>query len=185
MGALRGWSSSSPMATHEMGTTAPILQMGKLAPALKNKKHPLTHNILEWVLTGFGVWEEEKLVCFELKPGRAFMIYRRLKYPMLPCWILCTSPCFFNYPSPWFSTHTHTHTQLKDRPYMYVFCFFFLKILLIYSGKKERERESEGEAGSMQGAQTGTRPRVSRIRPWAEGGAKPLSHPGCPFNVNI
>ena len=32
----------------------------------------------------------------------------------------------------------------------------------------------------MQGARLGTRSRVSRIRPWAEGGAKRLSHPGCP-----
>ena len=32
----------------------------------------------------------------------------------------------------------------------------------------------------MQGAQCGTRSQVSRITPWAEGGAKPLSHPGCP-----
>ena len=34
----------------------------------------------------------------------------------------------------------------------------------------ETETQSEGEAGSMQGAQLGTRSRVSRIRPWAEGG---------------
>ena len=33
----------------------------------------------------------------------------------------------------------------------------------------------------MQGARHGTRSWDSRIRPWAEGGAKPLSHPGCPF----
>uniref|UniRef100_A0A8C0N993 Cytoplasmic dynein 1 intermediate chain 2 n=2 Tax=Canis lupus familiaris TaxID=9615 RepID=A0A8C0N993_CANLF len=32
----------------------------------------------------------------------------------------------------------------------------------------------------MQGARRGTRSRISRIRPWAEGGAKPPSHPGCP-----
>ena len=32
----------------------------------------------------------------------------------------------------------------------------------------------------MQGARRGTRSRVSRITPWAEGGAKVLSHPGCP-----
>ena len=32
----------------------------------------------------------------------------------------------------------------------------------------------------MQGARYGTRFRVSRIRTWAEGGTKPLSHPGCP-----
>ena len=51
--------------------------------------------------------------------------------------------------------------------------------------EREREREEEtqveGEAGSMQGAQCGTRSQVSRIRSWAEGGAKPLSHPGCPI----
>ena len=39
----------------------------------------------------------------------------------------------------------------------------------------------------MQGAWRGTRSRVSRIRPWAEGGAKPLEPPGLPlkpvFNV--
>ena len=43
---------------------------------------------------------------------------------------------------------------------------------------RERERVAEGEAGSMQGAQRGTLSQVSRIRPWAEGDAKPLSHPG-------
>ena len=46
--------------------------------------------------------------------------------------------------------------------------------------EREREREAEiqaeGEAGSMQGAQSGTRSWVSRIRPWAEGGTKPLGH---------
>ena len=45
----------------------------------------------------------------------------------------------------------------------------------------EREAQAEGEAGSMQGARRGTRSRVSRITPWAEGGAKPLSHRGCPY----
>ena len=48
----------------------------------------------------------------------------------------------------------------------------------------EREREAEtlaeGEAGSMQEARCGTRSRISGITPWAEGGAKLLSHPGCP-----
>ncbi|CAK7300228.1 hypothetical protein VULLAG_LOCUS8140 [Vulpes lagopus] len=33
----------------------------------------------------------------------------------------------------------------------------------------------------MQGAQPGTRSQVSRITPWAEGIAKALSHPGCPW----
>ena len=63
---------------------------------------------------------------------------------------------------------------------------FFLKIILIYSWETHREREAEtqaeGETGSVQGAQRGTRSQISRIRPWAEGGAKPLSHWGCPKN---
>ena len=42
------------------------------------------------------------------------------------------------------------------------------------------ETQAEGEEGSTQGAQHGTRFWVSRITPWAEGGAKPLRPPGCP-----
>ena len=45
--------------------------------------------------------------------------------------------------------------------------------------------QAEGEAGSTQGALRGTRSRVPRIKPWAEGGAKPLSHPGCPVVIII
>ena len=63
--------------------------------------------------------------------------------------------------------------------------FVCFKILFIHEQhREEREKEAqtqgEREAGSMQGAQRGTPSRVSRIRPWAEGGAKPLSHLGCP-----
>ena len=47
--------------------------------------------------------------------------------------------------------------------------------------EREAETQSEGEAGSMQGARCGTRSQVSRITPWAEGSAKPLSHPGVPL----
>ena len=50
--------------------------------------------------------------------------------------------------------------------------------------EREAETQAEGEAGSTQGARHGTRFWVSRIRPWAEGGAKLLSHPGCP-NYNL
>ena len=46
--------------------------------------------------------------------------------------------------------------------------------------EREAETQAEGEAGSTQGAQRGTQSQVSRIRPWAEGGAKPTSHRGCP-----
>ena len=42
----------------------------------------------------------------------------------------------------------------------------------------DTETQAEGEAGSMQGTQHGTRSWVSSITPWAEGGAKPLSHTG-------
>ena len=45
---------------------------------------------------------------------------------------------------------------------------------------RERGRGAEGDAGSMQEAWHGTPSRVSRFRPWAESGTKPLSHPGCP-----
>ena len=42
------------------------------------------------------------------------------------------------------------------------------------------EREAETQAGSIQGAQHGTRSWVSRLTPWAEGSAKSLSPQGCP-----
>ena len=45
---------------------------------------------------------------------------------------------------------------------------------------REAETQAEGEAVSKQWAQRGTRSWDSRITTWAKGGAKPLSHPGCP-----
>ena len=45
----------------------------------------------------------------------------------------------------------------------------------------EAETQAEGEAGSMQGARRGTRSWVSRITPWAKGGAKLLSHQAALF----
>ena len=59
---------------------------------------------------------------------------------------------------------------------------FFLRFYLFIHGRhteRKAETEAEGEASSMQGAQCGTLSRVSRITPWAEGSAKPLSHLGC------
>ena len=55
----------------------------------------------------------------------------------------------------------------------------FLKKDFIYSWKTQRERE----AGFMQGAWLRTQSQVSRIRPWAKGGAKLLHHPGCPVHL--
>ena len=53
--------------------------------------------------------------------------------------------------------------------------------------EKEREAETqeEGEAGSMPGAQHGTRSWDSRLRPGPKAGAKPLSHPGIPYSLFI
>ena len=48
---------------------------------------------------------------------------------------------------------------------------------------RDAEAQAEGEAGSMQGAQCGTRSWVSRITAWAKGSAQPLSHPGIPVNI--
>ena len=54
-------------------------------------------------------------------------------------------------------------------------------------GERERERERERQRHRQREKQApcrdpgvGTWSRVSRIRPWAEGGTKPLSHLGCP-----
>ena len=46
----------------------------------------------------------------------------------------------------------------------------------------EAETQAEGEAGCTQGARRGTRSGYPRIAPWAAGGAKPLSHRGCPHS---
>ena len=53
------------------------------------------------------------------------------------------------------------------------FIYLFMRDL-----EREAETQAKGEAGSMQGTPRGTQSRVSRIRPWAEGGSKRLSHPG-------
>ena len=71
-------------------------------------------------------------------------------------------------------------------PWVWVYMMFsFFKVLFLYSWERQRERGAEtqakGEAGSMQAACRGTGSWVSRITPWAEGGAKPLSPPGCPI----
>ena len=64
--------------------------------------------------------------------------------------------------------------------------FFFFKIYLFIHSEREAETQAEGEAGSMQGARHGTRSWVSRITPWAAGGAKLLRHRGCPkFRILI
>ena len=46
---------------------------------------------------------------------------------------------------------------------------FYLFYLFMRDRESEAETQAEGEAGPMQGAQRGTRPRVSRVTPWADG----------------
>ena len=45
---------------------------------------------------------------------------------------------------------------------------------------RNTEREGGRDTGRGRSRFHGTQSRVSRIMPWAEGGAKLLSHPGCP-----
>ena len=63
---------------------------------------------------------------------------------------------------------------MKHLPFKKDFIYLFMR-------EKEAETQAEGEAGSMQGAGRGTRPSVSRVTPMPEGGAKSLSHWGCPI----
>ena len=49
--------------------------------------------------------------------------------------------------------------------------------------EREAETQAEGEAGSLQGAQCGTRSQDLGSRPEPKADAQPLSHPGAPINL--
>ena len=72
-------------------------------------------------------------------------------------------------------THQMTESLLLFLNFIFIKYFIYL-----FMRDREAETQAEGEAGSMQGARHGTLPWVSRITPWAEGGAKPLSHLAAP-----
>ena len=55
-------------------------------------------------------------------------------------------------------------------------CFKDFINLFVRDTEREGETQAEGEAGSLQEARRGTRSRVPRITPWAEGSTKALSH---------
>ena len=59
-------------------------------------------------------------------------------------------------------------------------CFLRFIYLSMRNTQRETETQEEGEIGSRQEARCGTQSQVSGIISWAEGGAKPLSHWGCP-----
>ena len=93
------------------------------------------------------------------------------------CW-----PSFSRYPS----SNEPNIMFLTSSFYLFIFFKDFI-YLFMRDAEREREREreaetqAEGGAGSMQGAWHGIPPEVSRITPWTKGGAKPLSHQGCPL----
>ena len=62
--------------------------------------------------------------------------------------------------------------------------FFFFKILFIYSWRGERERE-RGRGRSRLHAGSLTWNSVLGLQDQAEGGAKPLSLPGCPTSCSL
>ena len=69
---------------------------------------------------------------------------------------------------------------MHGQKYSYFFKDFIYLFIRDTHKEREADTQAEGEVGPMQGAQCGTQSRVSRIMPWAEGGAKLLSHLGCP-----
>ena len=70
----------------------------------------------------------------------------------------------------------------------FIMSIIFLKKIFIYSWdtqrEKQRHRQREKQAACRE-PDGGTRSWVSRITPWVEGGAKPLSHGGCPITSII
>ena len=62
--------------------------------------------------------------------------------------------------------------------------FFYCIYSFMRDTHREAEIQAEGETGSMRGARRGTPSRASRIRLWAEGGAKPLSNRAAPSLFN-
>ena len=51
--------------------------------------------------------------------------------------------------------------------------------------EREAETQAEGEAGSMQGAQCGTRSQDSRIAPWAKGRRQTAEPPRDPPDLMV
>ena len=74
---------------------------------------------------------------------------------------------------------------LKNTSFSIFFFSFFSFYLFMRETQREAETQTEGEAGSTQGARCETWSWVSRIMPWGRGGAKHLSHLGCPKSCNF
>ena len=68
-----------------------------------------------------------------------------------------------------------------------IYILFFLRFyLFIHDRERERGRDTgRGRSRLHAGSLHGTRSWITRIRPWAQGGAKPLSCWGCPALYNF
>ena len=68
-------------------------------------------------------------------------------------------------------------------PYYYFFKKHFIYLLIETEREREAEIQAEGEVGSLQEPDMGLDliPGL-QDHAWAEGGAKPLSHHGCPYS---
>ena len=97
----------------------------------------------------------------------------------------------WNYPKRIYWHHAYWQTQ-QIRAFVCLFVlffrrvdfktllFFFFKILFIYSESERGRDTGRGRSRLHVGSLTwDSIPRFSRIMPWTEGGAKPLSHLGC------
>ena len=83
----------------------------------------------------------------------------------------------FQFPSLSLKVRLNIFSHVEGHLFIYSFIHSFIRFyLFIHEREREAETQAEGKAGSMQGAQYGTLSPVSRITPWAEGGAKPLSN---------
>ena len=96
-------------------------------------------------------------------------------------------------PGPPFLIHSSAEGHLGHSPlwllwiallwalvYKLFFSFSQLINLFIHERHREGETQAEGEAGSTQGAQRGTRSRISRTTLWAKVALNCWAPPGCP-----
>ena len=109
-------------------------------------------------------------------PKRALIPQVLCCIALLPCPHNSTGPCTNQ---RWFSASCQCFTPKLSLTFWRAFIFLVF-YLFIHERQREAEIQAEGEAGSMQGARRGTQSPFSRFTPWAEGGAKLLSHPRLP-----
>ena len=74
---------------------------------------------------------------------------------------------------------------------MHLLLLFFKDFIYLFTRdthtqrEREAETQAEGEAGSCREPEVGLDPGSPGSRPEPKAGAKPLSHPGCPWNTHF